>query len=81
MEDNPPPWLHWVRTLQAISQAGLTWTEGEFDRVRYRQVQRVAAEIAAAVGGLPTQAIADAFSADSGHPTPKIDVRGAVVAS
>jgi ADP-ribose pyrophosphatase YjhB (NUDIX family) len=80
MEADPLPWLQWVRTLQGIGQAGLTWTEGgEFDRDRYRQVEQIAAEIAAGIAGLPTQAIADAFSAETGHPTPKVDVRGGVV--
>jgi ADP-ribose pyrophosphatase YjhB (NUDIX family) len=79
MDANPLPWLRWVRTLQTIGQAGLTWTEDEYDRDRFRQVQRVAAEIAAGIAGLPTQAIADAFAADTGHPTPKVDVRGGVL--
>jgi ADP-ribose pyrophosphatase YjhB (NUDIX family) len=78
MESDPPPWLHWVRALQGVAQAGLTWSENAFDRARYEQVRGVAAEIAAAVAGLPVQAVADAFSADVGHPTPKVDVRGAV---
>jgi ADP-ribose pyrophosphatase YjhB (NUDIX family) len=79
MEANPLPWLRWVRTLQTIGQAGLTWTEDAYDRDRFREVQRVAAEIAAGIAGLPTQAIADAFAADTGHPTPKVDVRGGVL--
>jgi ADP-ribose pyrophosphatase YjhB (NUDIX family) len=79
MEANPLHWLRWVRTLQTIGQAGLTWTEDAYDRDRFREVQRVAAEIAAGIAGLPTQAIADAFAADTGHPTPKVDVRGGVL--
>jgi len=79
MDVDPLPWLRWVRRLQGISQAGLTWTENEFDRDRYEQVRDVAAEIVAGVAGLPAQAVADAFVLDAGHPTPKVDVRGAVL--
>jgi ADP-ribose pyrophosphatase YjhB (NUDIX family) len=78
METQQLEWLGWVRTLQRVSQAGLTYSENAFDRDRYQEVGQVAAQMAAAVAGLPTAAVAEAFAADSGHPTPKVDVRGAV---
>ncbi len=65
MEAEPLPWLRWARTLQGVSQAGLTWSGNEFDRDRYQQVRRVAAEIAAGVAGLPTQAVANACLLES----------------
>jgi ADP-ribose pyrophosphatase YjhB (NUDIX family) len=71
-------WLRWVRTLQAVSQAGLTYSDSLYERDRYAEVGRVAEQIAAAVAGLPQSAVAKAFAADAGHPTPKVDVRGAV---
>lgn len=71
-------WLTWVRTLQSISQAGLTYAEDPFDRDRYEKVGRVAAQMTAAVAGLPATEIATAFATDAGDPTPKVDVRGAV---
>lgn len=71
-------WLKWVRTLQSVSQAGLTYSDIAYERDRYAEVGRVAEEMAAAISGLPQSAIADAFAADAGHPTPKVDVRGAV---
>ena len=30
-----PKWLEWAQNLQAIAQAGLTYTEGPYDRERY----------------------------------------------
>lgn len=78
MQSDPPDWLAWVRTLQGVAQAGRTYGDNPFDRTRYETIARVAAEMAAAVGGLPVDAVAGAFSADVGHPTPKVDVRGAV---
>ena len=72
MEFELLPWIRWVRTLQGISQAGLTWAEDGFDRNRYKQVRRVAAEIAAGIARIPTHAIADAFAVETGHPTPKV---------
>jgi len=71
-------WLRWVRALQSASQAGLHYSQSPYERDRYAQVARVAAEMAAGISGLPQGAVADAFATDAGHPTPKVDVRGAV---
>ena len=71
-------WLRWVRRLQSISQAGLTYADDAFDRARYEEIRGIASEIAAVAADLSPGSIAGAFAADFGHPTPKVDVRGAV---
>jgi ADP-ribose pyrophosphatase YjhB (NUDIX family) len=48
------------------------------DLVRRHEVQAVAAELASAWGEEPEE-LAAAFSAEAGHATPKVDIRGAVV--
>jgi ADP-ribose pyrophosphatase YjhB (NUDIX family) len=68
--------LDWARELQAIAQSGLAWEPREYDRQRYEQVRRVAAEIAA--NGRDSDRIEAVFAAEEGHATPKVDVRGAV---
>lgn len=78
MSTGGPTWLRWVRRLQGISQAGLTYADDAFDRARYEEIRSIASEIAGAASHLRADDIAGAFSADSGHPTPKVDVRGAV---
>jgi ADP-ribose pyrophosphatase YjhB (NUDIX family) len=74
-----PRWLEWARTLQSVGQAGLTYACDPFDRDRYRQVRRVAAEIAAAGTGAEVELIERFFASERGYPTPKIDVRAAVI--
>jgi ADP-ribose pyrophosphatase YjhB (NUDIX family) len=74
-----PAWLQWVRTLQSISQAGLTYAHDEYDIERYKDVRRVAAEIAAATSGGDPAAIEGLFALARGYPTPKMDVRAAVI--
>ena len=76
-----PRWLTWSRTLKAIAQAGLTYAKDPFDIERYVAVRRVAAEIAAAHSDSSAESIEDIFAAEVGYPTPKVDVRGAVVVS
>ena len=68
--------LDWARELQAIAQSGLAWEPREYDRERYEQVRRVAAEMVA--DGRDADRIEAVFAAEQGHATPKIDVRGAV---
>jgi ADP-ribose pyrophosphatase YjhB (NUDIX family) len=77
-----PDWLGWVARLQAIAQAGLELTEGDYDRERYAAVRDLAAEIAAAHLELPSPAerlaLEELLAGDGGYPTPKVDVRALV---
>ena len=64
--------------LSALAQGGLTYAADEYDRDRYRQVSRLAAELLSMLSGQPTDELAVEFGRDSGYATPKIDVRGAI---
>jgi ADP-ribose pyrophosphatase YjhB (NUDIX family) len=68
--------LAWARELQAIAQSGLAWEPREYDRQRYDQVRRVAAEMVA--NGPDADHVEAVFAAEEGHATPKVDVRGVV---
>ncbi len=72
-----PDWLTWSRELQAIAQAGLTFSENPYDRERFEQVRALASHIMAAHTGTPAERIEALFAAERGYPTPKVDVRGA----
>lgn len=74
-----PRWLQWARRLQSVAQAGLTHARDPYDLERYRDVRRLAAEIAAAGSDADVDAIAAFFASERGHPTPKVDVRAAVI--
>src|SRR5215218_4601403 len=63
------PWIDWVRRLQHVSETGLTYATDPYDIKRYEEVARLAAEVAGQGSGLDTHG--------AGHPTPKVDVRGA----
>lgn len=74
----PPKWLEWSRKLQALAQAGLTYSQNEFDLERYRTIRALAAEIAAEGSGVTTSRVETLFVGDEGYATPKLDVRAAV---
>ena len=40
-------WLKWVSEIQAIAQSGLTYSDNEFDKERYKRLREVIAELAA----------------------------------
>ena len=74
-----PRWLKWTRRLQSVAQAGLTHARDPYDLERYRDVRRIAAEIAALGSDGNTDAIQGFFASERGYPTPKVDVRAAVI--
>jgi ADP-ribose pyrophosphatase YjhB (NUDIX family) len=69
-------WLEWARALQAISQTGLHYAKDPFDRQRYEQIARVAAEMVASGSNLSTERMLQYAAAEFGYATPKVDVRG-----
>lgn len=71
-------WLKWVRSLQTIAQAGLTYTQNPFDLERYHQIQGLAAEMLS--GGMPEyqETAQQLLQAERGYATPKLDARGVV---
>jgi ADP-ribose pyrophosphatase YjhB (NUDIX family) len=71
--------LRWARSLQAIAQSGLTYSENPFDRARFEAVREVAAEIAASTTDEAWPDLLARFSEEIGYATPKVDVRGVVV--
>lgn len=71
-------WAAWVQELQAMAQTGLAYARDAYDVERYRRMREIAAEMTAAGSGTDAAAVLEHFSADSGHATPKVDVRGAV---
>ena len=70
--------LAWVRRLQTITQAGLTYSRDPYDRQRYEQLQELAAEIAASLAKPSNEPWLELIRAEKGYATPKVDVRAVV---
>lgn len=71
-------WLAWTRRIAALAQNGLAYTEGPFDRERYLELRRIAAEMMGAYGDASPEHIIALFAGEAGYSTPKVDVRGVV---
>jgi ADP-ribose pyrophosphatase YjhB (NUDIX family) len=76
--DREPKWLEWAKKLQAIAQAGLTYTENEYERERFQQVRQISVEIMSTKTGAERDQVSRLFEGETGYPTPKIDVRAAI---
>jgi ADP-ribose pyrophosphatase YjhB (NUDIX family) len=75
-----------MRRVLALAGTGLHFTgpqyrsdgSREFDRERYEEIGKLAAQLIALQTNAPVGELIDAWHADDGYVTPKVDVRGAV---
>ena len=72
-------WIEWAREIFSLSQAGLTYSQNEFDLARYKRLQEITAEMIASHSDIEKEIVLKSFSMQAGYSTPKIDVRGAIV--
>ncbi len=78
MTMSAPQWLIWAQKLQAIAQSGLFYNPPPFERERYEQILAIVADMIARGSDADDDSVRAVFDAQSGHATPKVDVRGAV---
>lgn len=71
-------WLDWARELQSLAQAGLYYTENDFDRERYERIREISAEMVSLQTDIPLEKVKDLFCSESGYQTPKLDTRAAI---
>ena len=67
-----------ARRIQALAQAGLEYAADPYDRERYEELRAIAAEMMDGASDVPTAKWLETFARETGYPTPKVDVRGAV---
>ena len=64
--------------LQALSAAGLTYSNEQFDIERYERIREIAAELISKVSDEPIEKVSHIFEADADYQTPKISTRAAI---
>lgn len=72
------PWLKWAIRVQSIAQAGLAYSESNYDLDRYKELRDIAAEMLNYKTGIPEDKVKDIFCNETGYQTPKIDTRAAI---
>lgn len=72
-------WLEWVKQLQAIAQAGLTYSNDIYDKERFELIRKISIEILSNQTNMDTTFIKDLFANETGYQTPKVDIRAVVL--
>ena len=71
-------WLTWAKELQALAQAGVTYSKDPYDLERFTRIREISAEILCAHTELPMEKVRELFCNETGYQTPKVDTRAAV---
>jgi len=75
---NTPKWFEWAREIYSLTQAGITYSQNQFDIASFKRLQEISAEIINHQSGLELETVLHNFSMQNGYATPKVDVRAAV---
>jgi ADP-ribose pyrophosphatase YjhB (NUDIX family) len=62
-----------------MSQTGLTFSQTEYDTLRYQRLMEIAGEMVQHQTGIAAEPLLQDFFTQPGYATPKVDVRGAVI--
>lgn len=71
-------WVDFAVRIQSIAQAGLQYGKDKYDRERYEELRRIAAEMLSVKTDIPVEKIYGLFCNEEGYQTPKVDTRAAV---
>jgi len=69
--------LELARRLHALARTGLHFCRDEYDRERYGEVERIAAELLAGPSAPLADRLLEVWAREDGYVTPKVEVRGA----
>lgn len=67
-----------LQRIAALAQSGLAYSDNPYDIERYEELRTLSAHMMAHGGPIAAAALSDAFAAQMGYATPKIDVRAAL---
>lgn len=72
------PWLAAVKRILALSQTGLAFQPGEYDRERYEEIRQISLDLLAHISSAPIEQIISLFPHEIGYVTPKVDIRAVI---
>lgn len=71
-------WLAVSQRLQAIAQTGLAYTESEYDRERYQEINTIGQQILAQLSNVSIEHVIQLLPGEIGYQTPKVDIRAVI---
>ncbi|HEY6290008.1 MAG TPA: NUDIX hydrolase [Terriglobia bacterium] len=70
-----PRWVEWAKRLQTMAQNGLNYAQDRYDIARYKEIGEIALAMMAAGSRTGLEEVRELFAHETGHATPKLDVR------
>ncbi|MEH6978804.1 NUDIX hydrolase N-terminal domain-containing protein, partial [Bacillus pseudomycoides] len=71
-------WIDWVKQIQAIAQAGLTYSKDVYDMERFQQLRDLSVTMMSHYTKTDWEVVERLFANDMGYQTPKVDIRAVV---
>ena len=71
-------WLKWAMEIQSLAQAGIAYTDNNYDRERYERLREISAEMIKEKTEISLEKVKDLFCNEEGYQTPKIVTRAAI---
>ncbi|EEL51090.1 MULTISPECIES: NUDIX hydrolase [Bacillus cereus group] len=71
-------WIDWVKQIQAIAQAGLTYSKDVYDVERFKQLRDLSVTMMSHYTKTDWEVVEKLFASETGYQTPKVDIRAVV---
>lgn len=71
-------WIDWVKQIQAIAQAGLTYSKDVYDIERFEQLRDLTVTMMSHYTKTDWEVVEKLFANETGYQTPKVDIRAVV---
>lgn len=72
------PWLAAIKRILALSDTGLAFQPGEYDRERYEEIRQISLGLLARMSDAPVARIIELMPHEIGYVTPKVDIRAVI---
>jgi ADP-ribose pyrophosphatase YjhB (NUDIX family) len=67
-----------IKKIQALAETGLEFSENDYDRERYTEMQHIAVDMLSQITHVPAAQILHVIQDKNGYKTPKVDVRAVI---
>lgn len=71
-------WIDWVKQIQSIAQAGLTYSKDVYDIERFQQLRDISISMMSHYTKTDWEVVEKLFASETGYQTPKVDIRAVV---
>ncbi|HGA0510172.1 TPA: NUDIX hydrolase N-terminal domain-containing protein [Bacillus pacificus] len=71
-------WIDWVKQIQSIAQAGLTYSKDVYDIERFQQLRDISIAMMSHYTKTDWEVVEKLFASETGYQTPKVDIRAVI---